>query len=419
MTWPVLALGEVVTSVRNGIFARRPNDEGQGTPILRISAVRGGKVDLTDSRFVEGVTDEQLTKFMLHPGDLLITRYNGSRHLVGIAGLVPKLSGPLLHPDKLIRLVPDRTRIEPRFLMLQMQSPAVRSFLEPRIRTTAGQSGIAGGDVRSIPLVVPKLIEQWRIVDVLEDHLSRIDAAAREIRNARTRLDALLLATLRVHVAEAKESSTPFERIGNLATTSLGKMLDAKKATGEPTPYLANINVRWGRFDLDHLKSVPLTANERARLTMEPGDVIVCEGGEPGRCAVWDRENTGIAYQKALHRVRVHDSSRIAPAYLALMIREAIQSGRADYLFTGTTIKHLPQEKLRMIEIPVPDRSVQLATLAEVGAVSRATERLGAALGAASARGEALRRAVLVSAFEGKLTGRHTDTEVIEELAYA
>ncbi|MFN8046629.1 MAG: restriction endonuclease subunit S [Dermatophilaceae bacterium] len=263
----------------------------------------------------------------------------------------------------------------------------------------------------------PDLRMQRRIVEILEEHLSRIDAAEAELARARPRNDALLLTVLRAHVEELRSVGAPFARIGDVAETNLGKMLDAKKAHGEPTPYLANINVRWGRFDLENLKVVPLTMEERNRLTMQPGDVIVCEGGEPGRCAVWDLDNSGIAYQKALHRVRVHDTGLLEPKYLALMLRESIQSGRVNRLFTGTTIKHLPQEKLRLIEVPVPEHSVQEVALEELAAVALSGERLAAALQIAKLRSDSLRRAVLAAAFEGKLTGRHTDVEVIEELA--
>ena len=150
---------------------------------------------------------------------------------------------------------------------------------------------------------------------------------------------------------------------------------------------------------------------------MQPGDVIVCEGGEPGRCAVWERESSDIAFQKALHRVRVRDRLQLAPDYLALMLRETIQSGRAVRLFTGTTIKHLPQEKLRLVEVPVPKASVQESALDELKAIGDSSERLKAAFQVAKARSDALRRAVLAAAFEGKLTGRHTDQEIIEEAA--
>lgn len=398
--WRRTTLGEL-GNYFNGRGFKKSEWRESGRPIIRIQNLTGSGESFN---YYQGEVEE---RYVARPGDLLVS---------WAATLGAYFwSGPEAVVNQHIFKV--ESNIDRRFHKYLLDYK-----LGDLMRHThgSGMVHITRGRFDSEPVNVPiELREQRRIVEILEDHLSHLDAADREIGLARTRLDALLLTALRAHVTQMNEAETPFERIGDLTATKLGKMLDAKKTTGEPTPYLANISVRWGRFDLDHLKSVPLTADERDRLTMQPGDVIVCEGGEPGRCAVWDRENSGIAYQKALHRVRVQDPSRIEPEYLALMLREAVQSGRADRLFTGTTIKHLPQEKLRMIEIPLPEMSVQGTVLGEFGAISEATERLDVMLQSTVARGNALRRAVLAAAFEGKLTGRHTDTEVIEELAYA
>ena len=140
--------------------------------------------------------------------------------------------------------------------------------------------------------------------------------------------------------------------IGELTDTSLGKMLDAKQATGHhPTPYLRNVNVRWGTFDRSDVATMDIRPVELERVLARAGDVIVCEGGEPGRAAVWRRAEP-IALQKALHRVRTGPC--VCPDFLALLLRHQAESGELSRLFTGTTIKHLPQEKLRMVRVPVP-----------------------------------------------------------------
>jgi len=196
MSWPIVTLGELALIVRNGMFASRPTDEPPGTRILRISAVRDGRVNNADSKFVANLMSDQIEKFSVRPGDLLVTRYNGSRSLVGISGIVPPHEDPIVYPDKLIRIVVDRSLADPRFVNYQFQSSHVRAYLEPRIRTTAGQSGINGADLRSVPLALPPCEEQRRIVDLLEDHLSRLDAARRWVGQARIKLDALVRSSL-------------------------------------------------------------------------------------------------------------------------------------------------------------------------------------------------------------------------------
>lgn len=152
--------------------------------------------------------------------------------------------------------------------------------------------------------------------------------------------------------------------IGEVAATSLGKMLDQKQATGKHrTPYLRNINVRWGSFDLSDLAGMDIRPDELDRVLAHQGDVIACEGGEPGRAAVWTGPGT-IALQKALHRIQ--PSEAIVPAYLALLLQHMAMSQKLERFFTGTTIKHLPQEKLRLVGVPLPPRAEQERIVAAI-----------------------------------------------------
>jgi type I restriction enzyme S subunit len=92
-----------------------------------------------------------------------------------------------------------------------------------------------------------------------------------------------------------------------VAEFRLGKMLDDKKNKGEPLPYLANINVRWGECDLEHLREMWFAHDEMDRYGLKYGDIVMCEGGEPGRCAIWKEAVPGMMIQKALRRIRPHD----------------------------------------------------------------------------------------------------------------
>ncbi|MFR3755373.1 MAG: hypothetical protein ACLTW9_29570 [Enterocloster sp.] len=102
---------------------------------------------------------------------------------------------------------------------------------------------------------------------------------------------------------EAFSCADTFEPFGSIMTSRLGKMLDKEKNVGLPEQYIRNINVRWFSFDLSDLLKMRIETKEIEKYSIKYGDLIICEGGEPGRCAVWDR-NDSIFYQKALHRVR-------------------------------------------------------------------------------------------------------------------
>ena len=269
----------------------------------------------------------------------------------------------------------------------------------------------------SLPVPVPPVQEQRRIVDILEDQLSHLDAATVELGLCRRRLLGLRIGTLSRLRRVLLDQRTPVFALGAITNSSLGKMLDAKKATGTPTPYLRNINVRWGEFQLGALEMVPLIDLERSKLALQPGDLLVCEGGEPGRSAVWPGSPSLVTYQKALHRLRVIDPATVDIHYVALMLEEFIRAGRAERMFTGTTIRHLPQEKLRVIEIPVPDLTTQREAVTSVGSTATGALKLRHGLDLGIARSQGLRRALLSAAFSGRLTGHLSDVDRIEELA--
>ena len=147
--------------------------------------------------------------------------------------------------------------------------------------------------------------------------------------------------------------------LSEIADFVLGKMLDQAKNRGEPLPYLANVNVRWGDFDLSDLREMRFEPHELERYGLKPGDIVMCEGGEPGRCALWKGQSEGMMIQKALHRIRPRaglDSTFLYYAFLNI----GKQNGFAPF-FTGATIKHLPREQLARVPIRFPEWSAQRA----------------------------------------------------------
>lgn len=145
--------------------------------------------------------------------------------------------------------------------------------------------------------------------------------------------------------------------LGEVADLSLGKMLDDKKNRGEPLPYLANINVRWGELDLANLRAMRFEPGELTRFGLRYGDIVMCEGGEPGRCAIWKDSVPGMMFQKAIHRIRPFDC--IDYRFLFYRFLYVGRNGGFAPLFTGATIKHLPLQSLAKLEVCFPSRAEQ------------------------------------------------------------
>ena len=145
-----------------------------------------------------------------------------------------------------------------------------------------------------------------------------------------------------------------------IATSRLGKMLDAKQQTGESSfPYLANFNVQWFRFDLTSLNQMDFDEEDQVEFELKEGDLLVCEGGEIGRCAVWHNEMQPCYFQKALHRVRCN-AELINPNYMAWWFKyNCDHNGFAAIEGAKATIAHLPGAKLKLLRVTTPPIELQ------------------------------------------------------------
>ena len=164
--WSWHRLEEVIQSLRNGIFVSRPRLEPTDLPILRISAVRPMALDINDIRYVPAHAKlKNPEDYLVEPGDLLFTRYSGNPEYVGACAMVPTHATPMLHPDKLIRVRVNREIVEPRFLEMAASTGVTRQDIRSRVKTTAGQTGISGSDLKSVPFPVPPIETQRQIIE--------------------------------------------------------------------------------------------------------------------------------------------------------------------------------------------------------------------------------------------------------------
>ncbi|HEX8834259.1 MAG TPA: restriction endonuclease subunit S, partial [Abditibacteriaceae bacterium] len=170
--WAWTSLEQLFSLLRNGI-STKPDAE-DGLSILRISAVRPLSVNISDVRYLN-VVENDYSEYLLVEGDLLFTRYNGNPDLVGVCGTVPALDSPLVHPDKLIRCKLVTELLVPKYVAMMANVGESRAYLAKRVRTTAGQAGISGSDLKGLPIPLPPLTEQERIVAEVERRLSVVD----------------------------------------------------------------------------------------------------------------------------------------------------------------------------------------------------------------------------------------------------
>lgn len=284
-------------------------------------------------------------------GDLLMTIVG----TIGRVAIVPKeLNGICLQRSVAV-IKPEREIVNNRYLMYQLQN--MRPFLEKEARGVA-QKGIYLKQVSQLDIKIPELEHQMQIVKVLDKASKLIFLRKQQL----AKLDELVKARFVEMFGNIirNDKSWPIHNFSDIASSRLGKMLDAKQQTGKYSyPYLANFNVQWFDFNVDNLNQMDFNEAEQKEFELRDGDLLVCEGGEIGRCAVWHNEIQPCFFQKALHRVRCN-RQLVQPDYLAWWFKyNCNHGGFAEIAGAKATIAHLPGIKLKQLQVALPPLSLQ------------------------------------------------------------
>ena len=190
--WENLKLGQLVAEpLRNGKSVR----DGKGIPVLRLTALRGGKFDWREAKQGDW-TGLDPTRFFVKDGDFLIIRGNGSQDLVGRGCLAENPPDEMAFPDTLIRIRPDKDKLLPPYLVIVWNTSDVRSQIEQAAKTTTGLWKVAQGDLESISIPLPPLPEQQEIVRRVEALFAMADRIEVRLANAQKTVERLTPATL-------------------------------------------------------------------------------------------------------------------------------------------------------------------------------------------------------------------------------
>ena len=299
-----------------------------------------------------------------------------------------------------------RQGIDPQFVRYQLSAVA-RELKHVSRGTTI--SGVTKKQLLSLPLNLAPLREQERIVAAIEEQFSRLDAGVGTLFGVGEKLRRMRTVVLR-RIFDGEAATGVTVPLQSVAEARLGRMLSAKRETGKyARPYLRNRDVQWGRIDTGALPVMDFNERDMERFRLQTGDVLVCEGGEIGRAAVWDAPVADCYYQKALHRVRCSPS--LDPYYLRYLLEYYALAGFFERFASGSTIAHLPQEDLRNLPVPLPgiDRQRRVVrylgdALGAIGATAGRVERL-------RHRSRPLRSSILAAAFSGKLVSQDPSDE--------
>lgn len=162
-------------------------------------------------------------------------------------------------------------------------------------------------------------------------------------------------------------------RFGEIAQHNSGKTLDKGRNTGISRDYITTSNLYWGRFELDNVKQMLIREDELDKCTATKNDLLICEGGEAGRAAVWEQDKE-ICFQNHIHRARLYGD--VSPHYAQIFFEKINSSGEINQYRKGIGISNMSSKALASITFPLPPLAEQLRIVAKVDELMALCERL-------------------------------------------
>lgn len=350
-------LGDCFLIIRNGASIKQ-TDGANGIPITRIETISNRKVDRNKLGYAGIYDSEKYNEYILQNDDVLMSHINSEKHLGKVAIYQRQENEKIIHGMNLLMLRANQNIVLPKYSVYYFETPL---FLQQIVRITkksVNQASFTVSALKELQIPLPPLDEQRKIAAVL-DKVSDLIAKRRQQLD---KLDLLVKSKFIEMFGDVITNNMNWSiyPLSKITTSRLGKMLDTKKQTGKSTfPYLANFNVQWFQFDTLNLNTMDFSSEEQEEFNLLDGDLLICEGGEVGRCAVWHNQVNPCYFQKALHRVRCNRDI-IEPDYLSWWIKFHYDYNQfKDIVGSKATIAHLTGVKLKSLSIVVPDIKVQ------------------------------------------------------------
>jgi type I restriction enzyme S subunit len=349
--WRCVRLGEVIAEAQPGFACGARDPKG-------VVQLRMNNVDtwghMVWEEFIRVPAEESvINEYRLRPGDVLFNNTN-SVELVGKSALFPGFREHVVYSNHFTRLRALPEQLDPQYFAAWLLQQWQLKVFESICNRWIGQSAVKNDKLLALEIPLPPVEEQKRIAAILKEQMAAVERARAAAEAQLEAAKALPAAYLHAAFSSPEAQQWPTSQLGMLCDIQLGKMLSPASRIGlRPRPYLRNANVQWGKFDLADIARMDFTEDQERKFALRSGDLLVCEGGEPGRAAVWDGRIPSCLYQKAIHRLRPI-SNAVDPHFV--MYRLWMGALQQEFLesHAKTTIAHLPAVRLQRLPIRVP-----------------------------------------------------------------
>jgi len=356
--------------------SKRNRDGEHQRPFLRTKNVFWNRLELTDLDQMHFSEAEQ-SRLELHVNDLLVCE-GGS---IGRTALWNNEVEGCLYQNHLHRLRAKGNKVFPQYgvyWLLYAFDVAKLYFGRGNVTTIPN---LSQSKLAELPMAFPPLPEQKKIAHIISTVQRAIEAQERIIQTTTELKKALMHKLFTEGLRNEPQKQTEIGLVPeswallpiyDLFETQLGKMLSQKAKVGDsPKLYLRNKNVQWGRIDTEDLLRMDFSDREAKKFKLRKGDLLVCEGGEVGRAALWNGSITDCYYQKALHRLRPKTDKITNEFMVYWMMFAFLLTNTYGVTGTRTTIAHLPEVKLKPLIVPVPSPDEQAEIIAVIDTVDQ------------------------------------------------
>jgi type I restriction enzyme, S subunit len=402
VTWPVVSLADVA-EVRLGRQRSPKNHSGDSMrPYIRAANVKWTGLDLTDVKTMN-FTDAELSTYRMQPGDIVLSEASGSPGEVGKPALWSGEIADCAFQNTLIRV--RSAAHEPKFLLHYLRYQALDGRFVEHSRGV-GIHHLGRARLASWPTPLPPVPEQRQIVELLESHLSGLDAAQESVRTAILRSSAMVKSSLAAAIT-AGSAGSPMSTVG--AEAQLVEYGTGAKCRETPTvgdvPVLRMGNVKDGEIDWRVLKFLQKSHKDFPKLLLRAGDLLFNRTNSAelvGKSAVFE---SGTAASFASYLIRVRFKSTVDPQWANIVINSP--QGRA-YIASVASQQvgqaNVNGTKLKAFPLPIPSLARQRELVHAHQQVLEAARRLNQSAEASLRSAASLRHALLADAFSGRLS---------------
>lgn len=363
----VCRVGDIADQIRGVTYQKQDASKSQlpgYLPVIRAGNITENGLLYDDLVYVP--SSKISPKQKVRKNDVVIAASSGSIDVVGKAALaLEDFDGGFGAFCKVLR---PREGVNPVYFGHFFKTPDYRRRISS-LAAGANINNLRNEDLDELRILLPPLAEQKRIAAILD----AADALRAKRREALAHLDALIQSTFLEMFGDPVTNPKKWTvmRFMDIGSSRLGKMLDkGKEKGGCQFPYLANFNVQWGRFELESLRKMDFDDDDRVEFELREGDLLICEGGEIGRTAIWKNQLRNVYFQKALHRVRL-DPKKAVPEFLQYYMWFMARNGGFRDFANSATIAHLTGAKLKELPVPIPSLEIQHKFAAIVDSAER------------------------------------------------